>query len=250
MKNTADFRVKLKSGRPVIGAWSVTGSPIMTDLLATAGLDFIIADFEHGAWTPSALQDGMSAADANGVSVLVRPPNVDQTITQAAFDLGAAGVIYPQISSGSEASRAVAMSRFAPKGTLGFNPFTRRFGFGKYGVAAGDNEFFRSIIIENPAAVKELDAILALKDLDAVYLGVYDMSVALGVPGQTDHVSIKSFVQDVSGRAKKAGKLVAMMARNEAQRKLAREVKADIIVCGVDSDIVRGAAEKMVADLR
>ncbi|MBK7891811.1 MAG: hypothetical protein IPJ84_13525 [Bdellovibrionales bacterium] len=244
------IKSKLKE-RSLIGAWSVTGSATVFELLCSAGCDFLIADFEHGSFTLDQLRSCLRTAVGYGISVIVRPPFVDQTITQAAFDLGAAGVIYPQVSSASEAARAVKMSIYAPDGSLGFNPFTRAY---SYGAPKGESDqvdcFWRAIIIETEAAWTELDQILEIPALDAVYLGVYDMSVALGIPGQVDHAKIYRFVEDVSARAKRAGKSVSLMARSPEQIELAKRVGADLIVCGVDSEMMRSAAAKVFAASR
>ncbi len=244
--------LKSKAGRnPLIGAWSITGSATVFELLSGAGFDFLIADFEHGIFTPEILRECLRTAAAFDVSVIVRPPFVDQSITQVAFDLGAAGVIYPQVTSAQEAKRAVQMSLFSPAGTLGFNPFTRAYAYGaQASVGSPTDHFWRAIIIETQSAWDDLDQILKIPELDAVYLGVYDMSVAMGIPGQTDDPKIQKFVEDVSARAKGWGKQVSLMARNPKQLELAKKVKSDLIVCGVDSEMIRGSAHRQITDLK
>lgn len=238
-----------RTAKPVVGAWCISSSPMILEILSATGLDFLIADFEHGAWSVPVLDHAVSSLKLSKTALIVRPSNVDQVITQAAFDLGASGVIYPQITDAKVAKSAINLSRFAPNGALGFNPFTRRFGFGSESNLRADEDFCRTVIIENNQSWQQLDEILEIETLDAVYLGVYDMSVALGVPGQTNHPIVLEFVRDVAKRTKQAGKAVGMMAKNVEQAALAREVDADMVLCGLDTEIIFSATSQRLNEV-
>jgi 4-hydroxy-2-oxoheptanedioate aldolase len=126
------LKAKLAAGRVVAGIWCVIPSAPLVGTLAAAGFDFAILDAEHGGWDFGTLDAGITACEDGGAAALVRAPGADAFFIQRALDLGADGVLVPQIPDAAAAARAVAMAHFPPLGTRGYNPFTRG---GHYGIA-------------------------------------------------------------------------------------------------------------------
>src|ERR1035437_9851382 len=185
------LKTKLAAGKRLLGIWSILPSSALTELLGYSGFDFQILDMEHGTYDLGSVADGIRAAEAVGCSPLVRVPGRDPFTIQPVLDAGAHGVVIPQVRNAVEAREIVSHMLFAPEGTRGYNPFTR---VSQYcppaALPAGklDNSFpFISLIIEAQSAFLELDQILAIPRLDGIYLGVYDMSIALGCDGDTRH---------------------------------------------------------------
>jgi 4-hydroxy-2-oxoheptanedioate aldolase len=236
------LKVKLQAGQPVFGVWSILNAPAVTEIFATAGLDFQILDMEHGVYDLASLDAGVRACEGAGCAPLVRVPSVNPSAIQSCLDMGAYGVVVPQVTGEEEARRAIEASKFPPLGTRGFNPFTRA---GNYGADIGgpsrkfDNGFgLTMVIIENLAAFQELDRILAIPDLDVIYLGVYDMSAALGCMGDMAHPAVRDFVENATIRAVKAGKAVGVMACTPKDIEYYLGLGARFIVYGVDSHVI------------
>jgi 4-hydroxy-2-oxoheptanedioate aldolase len=237
------LKAKLAAGRTIYGTWQVIPSGPLSGTIAAAGFDFVILDCEHGGWDFATLDSGITACEEGGASPLVRTPGADPVFIQRVLDLGAHGVVVPQVADAAAAARAVAMAQFAPLGTRGYNPFTRG---GHYGISPQPKLErgwpFTCVMIESPAAAAHLEQIVALPDLDLVYLGVFDYSVALGVPGAVDDPRIEAFVRDATRIARGAGKAVGTTAMNRAQTGRLLEAGVNVLLYGTDTWLVGGAA--------
>ena len=111
------LRAMLAAGRTLAGIWSVIPSAPLVGTLAASGFDFVILDAEHGGYDFGSLDAAITACEDGGASPLVRSPGADAFFIQRALDLGADGVVVPQIADEAAAARAVAMMHYAPLGT-------------------------------------------------------------------------------------------------------------------------------------
>jgi 4-hydroxy-2-oxoheptanedioate aldolase len=239
------LRSKLAQKRTLAGIWSVIPHPQVVGTLATAGFDFVILDCEHGGYDFAALESSIAACENAGAAALVRAPGPDAFFIQRALDLGADGILVPQITDADEAERAVRMSHFAPLGTRGYNPFTRG---GFYGIRPARKYVagypFTGVLVESPAAEGELERIVALPQLDLVYLGIYDYSVALGIPGQVDDPRVQGFIARASRLARNAGKAVATTAMSAAEVERVTRAGVNVLLWGTDTWLIgHGARE-------
>ena len=119
------LKLKLKSDHPVVGTWSIISSPMVVEILALSGFDFLILDMEHGVYDQTALDSCIRACEAAGCAPIVRVPGINPSAVQWALDMGAHGIVVPQVGDAASAEMAVSMTKFAPDGTRGYNPFTR-----------------------------------------------------------------------------------------------------------------------------
>ena len=252
MMNNVNFvSKKLAAGQPVLGIWSIINSPMVSEIAAAAGLDFQILDMEHGVFDAGSLDHSIRACESAGCSPLVRVAGLHPSAIQTCLDLGAHGIIVPQVKDHQAAGEVVQAMRYSPGGIRGFNPFTRAGGYA--GVLSDatpklkDGFGLASIIIENRSAYEDLDKILAIPGLDMVYLGVYDMSVALGCAGHTKHPSVSRFVESSIPRIRKAGKAAGMMVTDPREMPRYLDMGANFMVYGVDSFIIREAMSAAVS---
>lgn len=245
------LKLKLKNDQPVIGTWSIISSPIVVEILAMSGFDFLILDMEHGIYDQTALDACIRACEAAGCAPIVRVPGINPSAVQWALDMGAHGIVVPQVGNAASAAMAVGMCKFAPVGSRGYNPFTRAAGYAAPSsnqVGKLRNDFgLTSVIVENQAALDDLDAILAIEDLDMVYVGVYDLSIALGCEGNTKHPLICQVLEQTITRVRAAGKIAGLMVRNKEDVTKAIKLGAHFLVYSVDTFILREAAKDAVA---
>jgi 2-keto-3-deoxy-L-rhamnonate aldolase RhmA len=243
------LKAKLASGRPLIGLWSVVANATLVEIGARAGLDFHVLDMEHGAYDFGSLEQAIRAAECGGGAPLVRVPDLTPSTFQRVLDLGAHGLVVPQIRSAADAERAVQFATYAPRGQRGYNPFTRVADYS----APPTSDYGKMrpgfltlcVIIENQAAFDDLEAICALPEIDVVYLGVYDMSLALDCGGDVTHPKVQRFVVDASHVISAAGKAVGVMARSPEAAAAAVANGARFIVGGVDSNTAYQAFQSM-----
>lgn len=245
------LKLKLKKDQPVVGTWSIISSPVVVEILALSGFDFLILDMEHGVYDQTALDACIRACEGAGCAPIVRVPGINPSAAQWALDMGAHGVVVPQVGNIASAKMAVEMTKFAPDGTRGYNPFTRVAG---YAAPSSNqegklrNDFgLTSVIVENQTSLDELDDILAIKDLDVVYVGVYDLSIALGCEGDTQHPVISQVLEQTINSVTSAGKIAGLMVRSKEDVSNAIMLGARFLVYSVDTFILREAAKNAVA---
>ena len=177
-----------------------------------------------------------------------------RSIIQSCLDLGAHGIIVPQVKGYDEALEVVQATKFSPIGARGFNPFTRASNYNpsvSLSATKLHNDFsITSIIIENKSAVNELDRMLTIPELDMFYLGVYDLSFAFGFAGNVDHPDILDLILTAIKKIKKAGKLISLMVKNEIELQKYIELGANLVVYGVDTHIYYSAIENKITEFR
>lgn len=248
------LKKKILAREAVLGNWSVLASASLAEIGATAGLDFQILDMEHGAFDLGTLENAIRACEVAKGTPLVRVPKLCITAFQAALDFGAHGVIVPQIKSAKDVETAVHFSQYAPKGSRGYNPFIRAANY----AAPADNQNGKlhndfslvSVILENKEAYEDLANILKVEGLDVIYLGIYDMSVALGCRGNTKAPEVLEFVQKAAQQIIASGKVVGMMVRDEKEMKAALDLGATFLVYSVDAHVFYHAIRQPVEAFR
>lgn len=247
-------RRKLSLGQHVLGVWSLIPSPILAEISGLGGLDFQIFDMEHGPFDFRDVDASIRAAAGAGCAPLVRVPSADPPTVQRCLDLGAHGVVFPQLKGLSSAKDAVATMNYAPGGRRGFNPFTRA---GSYAGRRSpqtpglyDPFALRVLIIEGLGAARQLHQIASLDGVDVIYLGVYDMSIALGCDGDVSHPKVLDFVTSSARIVAEAGKALGLMARTEGELQRALALGARFLVYGVDTSLLRDAVADAVAAFR
>ena len=181
---------KLKSGSPAYGIFSGMPAPEVLELIGLAGWDFAIIDGEHSPVTAATLPALVRAASCAGLPPIVRVATNEPSAIQHALDCGAAGVQIPQISSLAQAKSAIDAARFYPAGKRGFNPFVRAAAFSTIPTAdfveSSNRDVTLILQLESAEGVAACEAILDLPGIDVVFVGPYDLSQSLGIPGQVD----------------------------------------------------------------
>ncbi|MBU2549813.1 MAG: aldolase [Proteobacteria bacterium] len=196
MRKPNTLKKRLKQGEAVFGPWCVLPSSAVANITAAAGMDFIIIDMEHGPASFETAEDMVRAMESEGCCPLVRVGDRTESTILRALDIGAHGVIAPHVESGADAQDVVSFVKYWPLGTRGFSPYTRAGGYGGGDITAHadreNQETLTAVILEGKAGLANLEAILSVSELDLVYIGAYDLSQAMGMPGQVGRPEIKS----------------------------------------------------------
>jgi 4-hydroxy-2-oxoheptanedioate aldolase len=207
-KTIDHFRLKLETGN-VFGIFSKTSDSSIVEAAGLAGLDFIILDMEHGLSTTETITHHVRAALLTGMAPIVRVNGVNPHAISSALDMGAVGVQVPNISTAEEARQAVKAARFYPEGMRGVCRFVRSANYG--GIAKEDyfqyaNKTIVILQVEGMDGIKNLDEILEVEGYDILFIGPYDLSQSLGIPGQIDAPEILLLMQEVSSKARSYGR--------------------------------------------
>ena len=211
------LKVKLQSGKPVIGTWNTLGSPLVTEVIAHSGLDFQIIDLEHGPFVLDQVYLHVSACEIQGCTPLVRVPSNEDWMILQVLDQGGHGVVVPHVSNSITAKNLVSSVKYCPLGERGFTPFSKAGGFATNASASeyvkvANKNTLTVVIVESKEGLEKLDEIIAIDGVDVVYFGAYDLSQALGHPGDVFHPDIVKAIREgvdlVSGQGKWAGGFV------------------------------------------
>jgi len=194
------LREKLSSHTPSIGSWVQLPCPITTELISSAGYDWIAVDLEHGAINLSDIDNLVRSIDMAGAISFVRLPDHSITTARKCMDAGFYGVIVPNICTKKDLRDIALNLSWPPTGTRGV-------GFcmaNKYGIHFDEYKEFSQTpflvpMIESEQGVENILEILSLRP-DAVLIGPYDLSASLGIVGQFDHPRYISAIKHISAQ--------------------------------------------------
>jgi 2-keto-3-deoxy-L-rhamnonate aldolase RhmA len=216
----------LRNGTPFIGTMiRLIRNPGIVLIAANAGLDFVMFDMEHGSMNFETLADSASLARQRGIGCFVRVPELSKGNVSRALDCGVNGVMVPMIATAEDAQKLVNWAKFSPIGERGLGG---RGAHTDYLDAAADpvsymkeaNEEVLTIAqIELAEAIENIDAIAAVKGLDALLIGPADLSNSLGVNGEFNHPVMDEAILKVAEAAKKHNKVFGFHAGEELTRK-------------------------------
>lgn len=183
------LKERIRAGLPALGSWITLGHPGIAEIMANAGFDWLAVDLEHSVIAIDTAGDLIRVIDLCGVAPLVRLTSNQLDQIKRVMDAGAHGIIVPMVNSAGDAERAVAAVRYAPAGNRGVG-LARAQGYGpqfqEYFAWQRDGAVV-VVMIEHKDAIRNLRDILAVPGVDAFFIGPYDLSCSLGLPGQFDH---------------------------------------------------------------
>jgi 4-hydroxy-2-oxoheptanedioate aldolase len=213
-------RVKeqLQAGATVFGTWLQTASPTVANILAHSGMDFVTVDMEHGPASFSEAEAIMYAVEAGGATPMIRLGDGSAPNVLKACDIGCQGILVAHVQSAQEAADIVSAMRFHPDGDRGMAPFTRLHDWSSEDLgqklADANRRQLAGVLVEDELGLHNLNDILDVPGLDLVYLGIYDLSQAIGLPGQLDHNTVLETVSSAVQRINAAGKAAGAVARD------------------------------------
>ncbi|MFT4155386.1 HpcH/HpaI aldolase family protein [Parafilimonas sp.] len=185
MKNTT-LKQRLKHKENTIGSWITIGHQVVIDVLSNAGFDWLCIDLEHTAVDFNELQVLIGFIQSYNMAALVRVYKNEEVVIKRALDSGADGIIVPMICSGQEAKQAVEYAKYPPVGKrgVGLNRAQRYgFGFDEYKKWV-DESLVVIAQIEHIDGVNNIEEIIRTEGIDGVFIGPYDLSASLGIPGK------------------------------------------------------------------
>ncbi|RQS26450.1 MULTISPECIES: HpcH/HpaI aldolase/citrate lyase family protein [unclassified Burkholderia] len=246
------FRGRLLSGTPIAASFVKTNHYQQVELAGAAGLDAIVLDAEHAAFSAADLDVCLLACKAAGVAGLVRVPDTRAATLLQVFDMGADGVLVPHVASAAQAAEIVALTRYM-NGTRGFSNSARA---GRYGRAAmrehidqQDNAACVICQIEDEAALAELDAIAAVDGIDALFVGRADLSVSMRTY-DVDAPAIAAATRETLAAADRARKAGGLFVGDTGQIRAWRDAGASFFVIGSDQSTLRAGWQRAVNCVR
>jgi 4-hydroxy-2-oxoheptanedioate aldolase len=249
LKNT--FRSALaEADRPLAGMWVCSGNPLVAELCAGSGLDWLLVDAEHSPNGLESILAQLQAIHGYPVHTLVRPPVNDTVVIKQYLDLGVQNLLIPMVNSPEEAEAAVAATRYPPQGVRGVGSALARAarwnripGY----LARAEETISVTVQIESTAAVDHVEDILAVDGVDAIFLGPSDLAASMGLLGQQEHAEVRAAVEHCLSAAKAAGKPAGVNAFNPAIAQRYLDNGAAFILVGADVALLARGSEALAA---
>ena len=236
---------KLQAGNTVIGTWVVIPSVINVDIITSSGLDFVIIDREHGPISFETAQEMAIACELNGASPIMRVGEINKSFIQNALDTGMHGIQVPNIDDLNDALKVVEYSKYPPVGNRGFSPFTRA---GSYSLDNAKNLMEQAnqntlvvLNVEGRDAIDNIDKIVSLSAVDVIFVGLFDLSKAMGIPGQVNDPNLLKIVEDIVSKARQHNKFVGTISTDLERLDHFQSIGVKYLVHLVDCEMIRSS---------
>lgn len=238
------FRQRLHQGEHLLGTFIKTPTTHATEMLGGIGFDFVVFDQEHAPLSLSQLDPMILAARAANIAGIVRVGDPSEHNILSMLDCGAAGILVPHVATVAKAEQIAATCRYR-KGHRGFANTTRAGGFGAVSFAdhmdRQDSEIVCVAMIEDLAVLEEIDAIVRVEGIDAIFIGRGDLTAALGASSMTSAETF-AVVRPILEAARRAGMPVIMLSPDRQDALAMRALGATAFMVSSDHGFMRSAA--------
>jgi 2-keto-3-deoxy-L-rhamnonate aldolase RhmA len=246
-----EFRARLKRREKLLGTMVTLASAASAEVLAGLGFDWLFIDGEHGPLDTRELNEILQAV-SHKVACIVRVPEAAEVPIKRALDLGAHGIIVPQVNTAEQAANVVRWARYAPEGARAVG-LARAQGYGqRFGeyLSSANAEIAVIVQAEHVRAVENIDAIVRVPGVDAVLLGPYDLSASLGKLGRVDDADVVAAIRRVTEAGRAAGMPLGYFGVTAAAVQPYVAAGYTLIVAGVDTLYLANGAKALLSELR
>ena len=244
------LKQKLARGETALGMWVTLESPSITEIAVALGLDWVAIDTEHGHLDFKEVVAHLRVTRNTTTTPIVRVPEIQQGTIKRVLDLGAHGVIVPQVMDAAEVARAVGFAKYPPRGVRGVGgERATQWGLGlKEQTQRADRETMVIPLIETVAAEAALDGILNVPGVDALFLGPADFSASAGHLGEWEGPGVAERLLAIKDRARARGIACGVMATSVEDALLRQRQGFQMIGIGSDTGLlIRSTLERLRA---
>ena len=241
MENLA--KMKLRKGGKLLGTFFSMGNPSAMECLGYTGMDFAIIDTEHGPFDTESAMGLVRAAESVGLSPFMRIADVSHKEIQRAVDMGVQGLIIPCLRSLEDMRKLVDLAKFPPVGNRGWGTVA------EYMAACND----RLLVLpqcETLECYRQIEQVLAIDGIDGIFIGPFDLSISLGMPGDFDNPEFKAAVAAILKACKKAGKYSLIFTTSVQQARSYLEQGFDGVAHSIDFTVFTEAYKSAVDSIR
>lgn len=231
--------------KQTLGTFFELGSCEAVEAIARSGLDYFVIDMEHGPYSVESALALIRAAEAAHITPFVRVGGHRRPDLLRVLDVGARGIIVPQVHSAADVKELVRHAKFPPVGSRGFC-YTRTSGWGADAGSDDCEGYMRKrdaacLLLpqcETRGAYEEIEQIAAMEGVDGIFIGPFDLSIGLGVPMEMDHPILKKAIEDVLAACRRHGKLAFIFAGNVQKAAEYRAMGFDSVAIGQDTAVL------------
>lgn len=246
------LRTLWAEGRPALNGWLALPDSFSAELMAHQGFDALTIDLQHGLVDVQRMIGMLQAISSTPTVPVVRVPWLEPGALMKALDAGAYGVICPMISTREEAQRLVAYTRYAPLGTRSFGPVRASLYAGADYATQANRTVVAFAMIETAQALDNLDAILSVEGLEAIYVGPSDLSLALGCKPVFDDVEpeVAQALEHIAERARAHGVVAGVHCGRADVARARVALGYRFVTVGSDTRLLASGAQELLAAMR
>ncbi|MET0788705.1 MAG: HpcH/HpaI aldolase/citrate lyase family protein [Cellulomonas sp.] len=249
LRLTPTFRDALAGAdRPLAGMWVCSGSPLVAEICAGSGLDWLLVDMEHSPNGLESVLAQLQAVAAYPVTPVVRVPTADVVTIKQVLDLGAQNLLVPMVSSADEAAAVVEAVRYPPRGRRGVGSALAR--SARWNRVDGylehaDEHVSLVVQIETVEGVAAAGAIAAVDGVDGVFVGPSDLAASMGLLGKQGHPDVVAAVHRAFEAVRAAGTPVGVNAFDPALASAYVGAGAAFVLVGADVTLLARGSEEL-----
>jgi len=256
MKNS--MREKMLRGEKTLGTFFSLGSGSVAECLGLAGLDYMIIDTEHAAYDSLTVLEFARAAKLYGITPLARAQEISRPAILKLLDAGAMGLIVPCVNTTEEAELIVSYGKYAPQGQRGVAPSAGTdFWMADY-AQQGLEHYFETcnretLLIpqcETLGCLENLEKIVAIDGIDGIFVGPFDLSTAMGIPGQFYRSEFKEALRHIQAVCAEAGKPSIIYAASEASVLEAYDMGYNSVTYSTDAQMLIDSYRNALKNLK
>lgn len=246
---------KFRRGEKSLGTFTHLLSAPAIEAMAYAGLDYVIIDMEHSPIGAEHAAELAGVAATAGLAPLVRVDGMERSPVLKMLDVGAAGLIVPQVESVEQVRALVSYAKFAPLGNRGYCPsrdggwgMAPNYSGGMTGYMASANA--DTLLIpqcETSGCLEHIEEIVSVEGVDGIFIGPFDLSIALGIPGRFDDARHIAAVERVRLACERAGKLCIMFCGDGASAAACFRQGFPSVTAGLDIGILQSAVRALAS---
>ena len=247
------LKAKLNNGEVALGPFVNLNSVALIEIAAYAGFDFVILDTEHGPLDILTAENLCRVAQGTGITPIVRIRENDPAQILRALDIGAGGVQVPQICTKEDAEAVVHAAKYAPLGMRGVSPYTRAARYFVDGARIFERLNAESMVLihlEGVEGLENLEEIISVPGLDVIFLGPYDLSQSLGIPGQVSDPRVVDRMREAAEQINAAGLTVGTFADSPEAARRWIDAGVRYVSLSVDTGIYLHGCRSMVQGVR
>lgn len=247
------FKAALREGQLQLGFWQALASPLVAELCAGAGFDWLLLDGEHGPNTIASQLAQLQAISGHNVHAVGRVPIGETWIIKQYLDIGFTTLLVPMVDTAEQAAQVVRACRYPPHGTRGVgsgivraSAFNRTPGY----LAKADEQICVLVQVETLEGLRNLDAIAATEGVDGVFIGPADLSGAMGFLGKPGAPEVQDAIASAFRQVRAAGKAVGILTADRALAKGYIEMGFSFVAVGSDVGLFVKATDELLGAFR
>lgn len=246
------LKQKLADGQTTLGLWITLESPSITEIAVILGYDWVCVDAEHGHLDFREIQEHIRVTRNTETTPLVRIQEIEQGLIKRMLDIGAAGIVVPQVSGPEEVQQAVRFAKYPPWGIRGVGgERATQWGMNLKGYTqAANRETMVIPLVETVAAGEAIDAILDVRGVDSIFFGPADYSSSAGYLGEWEGPGVAERLLAIQKRIRARGVPCGIMGRDIANAQMRKQQGFQLIGVGSDAGLLIRASNEALKALK